>query len=122
MMKLEIRIAEPIKVMQAHLLDQAQRADAGEAVEPLCEVGFENMAQFGGVFTPKRWELVEALKAAGPLTTYALAKHLGRHYKNVHQDVAALCEWMVIEKNEDGRVFVPWDELAVIWPISKLAA
>lgn len=42
------------------------------------------MAQFGAVFTSKRWELVEALKSAGPLTIYALAKRLGRDYRNVH--------------------------------------
>jgi hypothetical protein len=52
-------------------------------------------------------------KAAGPLTIYALAKHLGRHYRNVHKDVTALMEWTVIDKDEDGRVFVPWDEIDV---------
>lgn len=31
-------------------------------------IGFENMAQFGEVFSPKRWELVESLKLSGPLT------------------------------------------------------
>ena len=121
-MKLEIRVAESAATMQARTLEHARRVDAGEAVEPLREVGFENMAQFGAIFTPKRWELVEALKVAGPLTIYALAKRLGRNYKNVHGDVTALIEWLVIEKDEDGRVFVPWDEIDVLWPIAKQAA
>ncbi|MBK7137365.1 MAG: hypothetical protein IPH73_14535 [Rhodocyclales bacterium] len=48
-------------------------------------IGFENMAQFGEVFTPKRWELVEMLKASGPQSVYALAKRLNRHYRNVYK-------------------------------------
>ena len=95
---------------------------AGQPIEPYRGVGFETMAQLGEVFTPKRWELVEALKTAGPLTIYALAKHLGRHYRNVHKDVTVLIDWTVIDKDEDGRVFVPWDEIDVRWPLKRCAA
>ena len=95
---------------------------AGQPVEPYYGVGFETMAQLNEVFTPKRWELVEALKAAGPLTIYVLAKHLGRHYRNVHKDVTALMEWTVIDKDEGGRVFVPWDEIDVRWLLTRQAA
>lgn len=85
-------------------------------------IGFENMAQFGEVFTPKRWELVETLKASGPLSVYALAKRLGRHYRNVYKDVAMLSEWLVIEKDESGKVSVPWDEIGVRMALAKQAA
>jgi predicted transcriptional regulator len=121
-MKLEIRVGEPITAVRARALEHARRVDDREPVAPLCELGFETMAQFGEVFTPKRWELTEALKTAGPLSIYALAKRLGRHYKNVHQDATALLEWMVIEKDDAGRVLVPWDEIAVIWPLTRKAA
>lgn len=47
------------------------------------------MTQFVAVFTPKRWELVAALKKSGPVSTYALAQGLDRHYRNVHKDVTA---------------------------------
>ena len=94
----------------------------GQSIKPYCGVGFETMAQLGEVFTPKRWELVEALKAAGPLTIYALAKHLRRHYRNVYKDVTVLLEWMVIDLDEGGRVFVPWDEINVRWPLTRQAA
>ncbi len=121
-MKLEIYVAEPVGAFRARTLAHARRIDAGEDVAPLAEVGFETMAQFGEVFTPKRWELVESLKAAGPMTIYALAKRLGRHYRNVHKDVTALMKWLVIEKDEAGRIFVPWDEIDVRWPLVKAAA
>jgi len=53
---------------------------------------------------------------------YALAKRLQRRYRNVHKDVTALMEWTVIAKDDAGRVFVPWDEIDVRWPLLKQAA
>lgn len=85
-------------------------------------IGFENMAQFGEVFTPKRWELVETLKAAGPMTIYALAKRLSRHYRNVHKDVSILSEWLIIGRDESGKIYVPWDEIDVRMALAKQAA
>ena len=94
----------------------------GREVKPYFGVGFRTMAQFGEAFTPKCWELVEVLKAAGPLTIYALAKQLGRHYRNVYKDVTALMQWTVIEKNDARRVLVPSDEIDVRWPLLRQAA
>lgn len=85
-------------------------------------IGFENMAQFGEVFTPKRWELVETLKAAGPMTIYVLAKRLSRYYRNVHKDVSILSEWLVIGRDESGKIYVPWDEIDVRMALAKQAA
>ena len=42
------------------------------------------------------------------MTVYALAKLLERDYKNVHTDVSRLVELKLLEKNQDGRVSVPW--------------
>ena len=119
---LQVKVGEPIKESLADFGAALGAAMDGKAVEPYFGVGFETMAQFGAVFTPKRWELVESLKAAGPLTIYALAKRLSRHYRNVHKDVTALIEWLVIEKDDSGKVFVPWDEIDVRWPLVKQAA
>ena len=80
------------------------------------------MSQMSEVFTPKRWELVEALKETGAQSIYALAKHLNRHYCNVHQDVTKLSEWLVIKKDEAGKIFVPWGEIDVQFPLQRLAA
>ena len=96
-------------------------AKAGKSARPYFGVGFRTMAQFGAIFTPKRWELVEALKKSGPLSIYALAKALDRHYRNVHKDITAMTNWMVIEKNEAGLVFVPWNEIDVRCPLRVAA-
>lgn len=121
-MKLNIVVGEPLFSAQTRMLEHARKIDAGVDVEPLCELGFTRMAQMSEVFTPKRWELVEALKATGAQSIYALAKRLNRHYRNVHQDVTTLAEWLVIEKDEAGKVFVPWDEIDVQFPLQRLAA
>lgn len=119
---LEMTVGVPVKKKMEHFGAALQAAMEGSAITPYFGIGFANMAQFGDVFTPKRWELVEALKASGPLSIYALAKHLERHYRNVHKDVSALMEWMVIEKDASGRVFVPWDEIDVRLPLNRDAA
>lgn len=99
-----------------------QKAEAGEPVETFEGIGFGTMEQFLSVFTPRRWALVRELKAAGPLSIYALAKRVGRNYKNVHVDVATLMEWKVVEKDQAGRVFVPYDEIDVRLPLLLEAA
>jgi predicted transcriptional regulator len=59
--------------------------------------------------TPARWQLLARLRAEGPLSVRALAKRLGRDYKNVHTDVARLADLGLIARGDDGRVAVPWD-------------
>lgn len=85
----------------------------GEKVQPHFGVNFEQIGQMLAAFTPKRWELIAALRQAGPLTVAELARRLGRDYKNVHTDVNQLIEWMAVERTEDGRVNVPWSEIVV---------
>jgi predicted transcriptional regulator len=121
-MKLNIRIAESFESVKVRSLDAARKIDAGQEIEPLCEIGIDSLPQFLDVFTPKRWELIAMLRDAGPVTIYALAKRLKRHYRNVYKDVAKLREWMVIEKDESGRVFVPWDEIDLYLPLKSPTA
>lgn len=87
--------------------------ETGQEAYPQFSVGFEDVPQFAKVFTPKRWELITCLKQVGTVSIYELAKRLGRHYRNVHQDISLLMKWMVVEKDEDGKVLIPWDEIDV---------
>jgi predicted transcriptional regulator len=90
--------------------------------EPHFSVGFEDIGQMLAVFTPKRWELIGVLRASGPLTVAELARRLRRDYKNVHGDVQSLMEWMTVERDDQGRVFVPWSEIIVDMHLPKQAA
>lgn len=118
-MHIEVQLAQ---VALARFGSALQAVMTRRKTRPYSGIGFENMAQFGEVFTPKRWELVETLKSSGPMTIYALAKLLNRHYRNVHKDVGILSEWMVIAKEKSGKVHVPWDEIDVRMALQKRAA
>jgi predicted transcriptional regulator len=98
-----------------------QQMESGKPITPHFSIGFETVPQFAKVFTPKRWELISELKKLGAVSIYELAKRLDRHYRNVHQDVTLLSEWLVIEKDEQGKVCVPWDEIDVRLPLQAAA-
>lgn len=89
-----------------------KRVERGARVAPEHRLSFESLPQLLRELSPSRWTLLEALRAEGGMTVYALAKHLGRHYKNVHTDVARLTELGLIAKGKDGKVSVPWDVIA----------
>lgn len=96
-----------------------KRAERGSRVAPEHRLNFASLPQLLRELSPSRWTLLEALRVEGKMTVYALAKHLGRHYKNVHTDVARLTELGLIQKDEAGKVSVPWDVIAAEF---KLAA
>lgn len=74
-------------------------------------VYFEDARTFFRHITPRRFDLLEELHRCGPISINALAKLLKRNYKNVHDDVKALESIGLIERREDGRYSVPWDEI-----------
>jgi predicted transcriptional regulator len=88
-------------------------AQSGAPQEPYFGVSFAQIGQMLAVFTPKRWELVAELRRCGASTVAALARRLGRDYKNVHGDVAALEQWLAVQRLPDGRVHVPWREIVL---------
>lgn len=51
-----------------------------------------------------------------------LARALGRDYKNVRGAIVALSEWLAVERDQDSRVFVPWDEIEMRLPQQHKAA
>jgi predicted transcriptional regulator len=110
MKKLEIGMRS-LKEMSGDVLEAWKNAEAGRKVAPREALYFASMPQLLAVLTPARWSLLEALKRGGAMSVYALAKQLERNYSNVHSDVAKLLALGLIEKNEEGRVFVPWDEI-----------
>jgi len=117
---LNVGISSPEESL-AHFAKTWKDAAGGKKVKPYNGIGFESIAQFAAALTPQRWLLINALKCVGPSSIYALAKKLGRHYKNVHTDVTALVQLGIIEKDEAGKVFVPWDEIDVNMPLAQAA-
>lgn len=79
--------------------------------EPLAILSFQDLPLLAKALTPARWELLRRLAKAGPRTVYALAKLLGRDYKNVHTDATRLLELQLLEKDTEGKVRVAWQAI-----------
>ena len=110
---LNVKVGETLQQAGKRAADAMRAATAGKAVAPYFGIGFEQVGQMLAAFTPKRWELIAALREAGPMKVADLARRLGRNYKNVHADVQLLIEWLAVERDDDGRVSVPWSEIVV---------
>ena len=110
---LNVKVGESLQDSSHRAAAAMKALAAGKEAEPYFGVNFEQVGQMFAAFTPKRWELIAALRAVGPLTVAELARRLGRNYKNVHTDVQQLIEWMAVERGEDGRVSVPWSDIVV---------
>jgi predicted transcriptional regulator len=65
------------------------------------------------VLTEKRWELLKAMRAAGPMSVREAARRVERDVKAVHGDITALLRAGVIDRVEDGRVVFPFDAVKV---------
>ncbi len=119
---LNVKVGETLQEAGKRAADAMRAAAAGKAATPYFGISFEQVGQMLATFTPKRWELIAALRQAGPLTVAELARLLGRNYKNVHVDVQQLMEWMAVERSSDGRVGVPWSEIVVDMKLPEAAA
>jgi predicted transcriptional regulator len=96
----------------AEALDRFEAAwnhlEEGGQLAPRRVLGLPDLPALLKALTPARWQLLERLAAAGPLSVYELAKRLQRNYKNVHTDVGQLVALGLIERRA-ARVAVPWD-------------
>jgi predicted transcriptional regulator len=99
----------------------AHRIDSGDMRAQPALLAFENMETLLRVLTPNRWALLRRLRSAGPSSVRALAGLLGRDYRGVHADVAALLAVGLIEKREDGKVVVPWSRITAEMSIDMAA-
>ncbi|MBM3514520.1 MAG: hypothetical protein FJX59_12535 [Alphaproteobacteria bacterium] len=69
---------------------------------------FLEFSDFLSAMSPKRLELLRALRIEGPLSVRKLSALVERDYKSVHQDVDRLIGAGLVVYTEDRRVNVPW--------------
>lgn len=86
-----------------------RKVERGEKVSRQERVTFDNLETLLRTLTPSRWALLRKLRRQGPMTVRALAKTLGRDYKNVHTDVRTLETVGLLSRDKESRVMVPWD-------------
>ena len=109
-------MSKKLNVRVSALPDALDRFEAawhmatGRAVpEPVRVLSFADLPTLLKTLSPARWQLLERLRAEGPMSINALAKRLQRNYKNVHTDVARLLGLGLIERTADSLVRVAWD-------------
>lgn len=110
---LNVKVGEPLAASLALASMTMEALEQGKPVVPYFGIGFADVGQLFAVFTPKRWDLLAALREAGPMTIAELARHVRRDYKNVHGDVEKLIEWQAVVKDDQGRIAAPYDEIVV---------
>ena len=89
----------------------ARQIDRGDETAAPASLSLSSMSQLLDVLSKTRWSLLSTLRDAGPSSIRALSKLVGRDYRGVHSDVTRLLSAGLIEKNEAGKVFVPWSKI-----------
>lgn len=110
---LHLTVGETMSASLVRAAAAMKAAKQGKRIQPYFGIGFEGVGSLFSVFTPKRWELIGALREGGAMTIAELARQLKRDYKNVYSDCERLIEWTAIEKDENGFVVAPYSEIVV---------
>jgi predicted transcriptional regulator len=106
--EIQIGVGDAVRTVKG-FIDAWKRAERGEKVKAIQQLNFENLEMLLRTLTSGRWLLLKTLRANGPMSIRALAKALGRDYKNVHTDVRRLEQIGLIARTQDDKVHVPWD-------------
>lgn len=85
----EVIVGRTAEDVAASFLDAVARAERGEAVRERV-LSFESWEGLAAVMTGERYRLLRHLHARPEPSVSALARALGRQYRRVHADVAAL--------------------------------
>ncbi|MBB3929099.1 putative transcriptional regulator [Kaistia hirudinis] len=117
-MKLTI---ESLDRFAADTLDMARALDRGERSEHGPVFAFESVEGLLSTLTSNRWAVLRTLRQRGPSSIRALSQALGRDYRAVHADVTALLGAALIERDADGRIFVPWTRISAEFDLESAA-
>lgn len=88
--------------------------------EPVDRLYFPDAATMYRAFSRSRLQLLSVLRRRGTISVLALAKALGRDYKNVYEDVKALKRFALIHQG-NGGVCVPFDRILMNAEIKLVA-
>ncbi|MBI1865527.1 MAG: hypothetical protein HYR98_07380 [Nitrospirae bacterium] len=90
-----------------------ERAKKGGIKEPDVQICFLDTATLRGALSARRVDLLKALRKYGPCSIRELARHVGRDFRNVYDDVQLFLRAGLVEKDAAGRVGVPWKRIQV---------
>lgn len=94
------------------LADAARAMETGQA-QAGPRYSFSSAQALMRTLGGKRFDLIQALSGAGPITLREAARRVGRDVKAVHGDVHALLACGVLDKTADGKIEFPYDAVHV---------
>ena len=102
--ELQVHIGDTLDNMGRRFVDAWHRAEHGELTHENAElhVGFETFETFSRIMTPRRLELLRHVHRHPARSIRALALALGRDYRRVHEDVEAVMEAGLLDRDESG--------------------
>ncbi len=120
---LHVRVGQSMAESLTNGASMMEALERNETVTPYFGISFSEIGTMLGVLTPKRWNLIAVLREHDAMSVAELARRSERNYKNVHQDVAMMLEWHILERNAQGQIHAPFDELVldVKMPVKKAA-
>lgn len=74
--------------------------------EKEARISFASPELLWRVLTEKRWEILKAMAGQGPLSIREISRRVERDVKAVHADVHALLDAGLLDKQDDGVVFL----------------
>lgn len=110
MNRIEVEVLKSRAALDA-FAETWRRIETGDDVTP--RLAFTSLHELFSALTEKRLELMRFVASHEGLNTHRLAQKLERNYKNVHTDVAALVELGLLEKNDQGALTAPFDEIVI---------
>ena len=101
---LQVHIGETLDDIGRRFVDAWHRAERGELTPENAErhVGFETFEAFSRIMTPRRLEQLRHVRRHRARSIRALAIALGRNYRRVYEDVEALMEAGLPDRDDSG--------------------
>ena len=102
--ELQVHIGEALDDIGRRFVDAWHRAERGELTPENAErhVGFETFEAFWRIMTPRRLEQLRHVRRHRARSIRALAIALGRNYRRVYEDVEALMEAGLPDRDDSG--------------------
>ena len=115
-MKVKKVVIEPQDEFFEEIRTAIARHRQGENIE-LDYISINSMKDLNRILTPRRKQLLDAVKKLKPRSLHQLARVLGRDYKNVYRDATFLEKAGFLELRNEGRGLKPevsYDEIEVV--------
>lgn len=115
------RIAVEVMSSGEALRRMSRAAKTGRQSSADPTIGVASIAELSALLSPRRMELLRFVVQNPGLSVRAISRALKRDYKNVHSDVSGLEDNHLIERDDEGKVSAPYDEIVIRAPLRDAA-